>query len=81
MADPFLRFWFGTVFPYESFLEFGQVDMIRERLEPQIQTHIFWCFEQLCRDYVRQHSMQFNCGRQWAKNYEIDVPGVMWMVV
>ncbi len=79
VADPFLRLWFGTVFPYESFLEFGQLDMIRERLEPQIQEHISWCFKQLCRDYVRQHAMQFNClkvGRQWARNYEIDVAGV-----
>jgi AAA+ ATPase superfamily predicted ATPase len=79
VADPFLRLWFGSIFPYESFLEFGQVDAIRKRLEPLITNHIAFCFEQLCRDYVRRHAIEYNClqvGRQWAAHYEIDVAGV-----
>ncbi len=79
VADPFLRLWFGTIFPYESFLEFGQMETIVERLQPKIQTHIAHCFEQLCRNYVQQQSEVLNClkvGRQWAGNYEIDVAGI-----
>ena len=79
VADPFLRLWFGTIFPYESFLEFGQIETIKERLQPQIKTHIAHCFEKLCRNYVHQQSASLNClkvGRQWAGNYEIDVAGV-----
>ncbi len=61
VADPFLRLWFGTIFSYESFLEFGQSDEIMERLQPQIQTHIAHCFEQLCRNYVQQHASSLYC--------------------
>lgn len=79
VADPFLRLWFGSIFPYESFLEFGQADTIRERLQPQIQNHIAYCYEQLCRQYVQRQAHSFDClkvGRQWSANYEIDVAGV-----
>jgi hypothetical protein len=31
VADPFLRLWFGTIFPYESFLEFGQIETVIAR--------------------------------------------------
>ena len=79
VADPFLRLWFGSISPYDSFLEFGQSDIIMERLNPLIQKHIAFCYEQLCRDFVKNNPSTFNClrvGRQWAANYEIDVAGV-----
>lgn len=67
---PFLRLWFGSIYPYDSFLEFGQADLIMERLTPLIQTHIaFCCYEQLCREYVRCSATTFGClkvGRQWS---------------
>lgn len=79
VADPFLRLWFGSIFPYESFLEFGQIDIIRERLQPQIQAHIAYCFEQICRSYVQRQASNYGClkvGRQWTGKYEIDVAGI-----
>ena len=79
VADPFLRLWFGTIFPYESFLEFGRVDTVKKRLKPQIDAHISHCFELLCRKYVALHANEFDClkvGRQWSSHYEIDVAGV-----
>ncbi len=79
VADPFLRLWFGAIFPYESFFEFDQIEIIKERLQPQIQLHIAHCFEQLCRNYVLQRAVGMGClkvGRQWSANYELDIAGV-----
>jgi hypothetical protein len=79
VSDPFLRLWFGTIYPYDSFLEFGQAELIMERLNPLIRNHVAFCYEQLCRDYVRHAFRTFDClkvGRQWSGNYEIDVAGV-----
>lgn len=79
VADPFLRLWFGSIYPYDSFLEFGQMEAIRERLGPLIESHVAFCFEQLCRFYVQKNATRYNClkvGRQWSGKYEIDVAGV-----
>ena len=79
VADPFLRLWFGSIYPYDSFLEFGQTEIIIERLNPLIQSHISFCYEELCRNYVKNNASTFNClriGRQWAGNYELDIAGV-----
>ena len=79
VADPFLRLWFGAIYPYESFLEFGQHELVAERLRPLIENHIAHCYEKLCRDYVGYSTDAHGCvrvGRQWGKNYEIDVAGV-----
>ena len=79
VADPFLRLWFGAIYPYESFLEFGQIDLVEDRLKPMIDNHIAHCYERLCRDYIKFRADAFDClrvGRQWGRNYEIDVVGV-----
>jgi len=79
VADPFLRLWFGSIYPYDSFLEFGQIKIIMERLNPLIQSHISFCYEQLCRNFVKNNASTFNClrvGRQWSGNYELDIAGV-----
>ena len=50
-----------------------------ERLHPLIQNHISFCYEQLCRDFVKNNASTFNClriGRQWSDNYELDIAGV-----
>lgn len=79
VADPFLRLWFGSIYPYDSFLEFGQTELVMERLSPLIQSHISFCYEQLCRDFVKTNHATFDClkvGRQWGANYKIDIAAV-----
>ncbi len=79
ISDPFLRLWFGAIYPYESFLEFDQIELVEKRLKPLIMNHIAYCYEKLCRDFVRSTPGAFGChkiGRQWGRNYEIDVAGV-----
>ncbi|BBO72803.1 ATPase [Desulfosarcina widdelii] len=79
VADPFLRLWFGAIYPYASFLEFGQIRVVEERLRPLIDSHIAHCYEKLCREFVSFRAVEMDClrvGRQWGRNYEIDVAGV-----
>ena len=79
VADPFMRLWFGSIYPYESFLEFDQAELVELRLQPLLQNHISHCFETMCRDFVRQRVLELGClrvGRQWGKGYEIDIAGV-----
>lgn len=79
VVDPFLRLWFGTIYPYESFLEFGQTDLVVKRLRPMIHQHIAHCYEKLCQAYTKKRAGEFECvrvGRQWSGQYEIDVAGV-----
>lgn len=79
ITDPFLRLWFGAIYPYESFLEFDQLDLVEKRLTPLIESHIAHCYEKLCRDYVKFSPDAFGChriGRQWGKTFEIDIAGV-----
>ena len=77
--DFFVRLWFGAIYPYDSFLEFGQREQILERLAPLIRQHIAYCYEQMCRDFIkvnRQHFDIVRLGRQWGKDYEIEICGV-----
>ena len=79
VSDPYIRLWFGCVYPYESFLEFGEKEKILDKLFPLLHTHTAYCFEVLARDYVKRHFEKYDCikvGRQWSGNYEIDVAGV-----
>ena len=44
-----------------------------------IRAHIAHCYENLCREYTRSRAGELDCiriGRQWGKQYEIDVAGV-----
>jgi len=79
VTDPFLRLWFGCIYPYESFLEFEQPDLVMKKINNLITNHISGCFEDICRTFVKENMLKFNCikvGRQWSKNYEIDIAGV-----
>ncbi len=79
IVEPFLRLWFGCIYPYESFLEFDEQEIIMNKLQPLIKKHIAYCFEDLSRQYARHNYLGRECvriGRQWGKDYEIDIAGV-----
>ena len=79
ITDPFMRLWFGCVYPFLSFLEFEEPEKIIERVLSLSQQHISVCFEELSREYLRMHMLDYDCikvGRQWDRNYEIDVVGL-----
>ncbi len=50
-----------------------------EKIQPLLRQHIASAFEEICRWYVRYQIGAYNCvgvGRQWGKDYEVDVAGV-----
>jgi hypothetical protein len=68
-----------SIYPYESFLEFGKFRVVAERLRSLIDSHIAHCYEKLCREFVSFQAVELDClrvGRQWGKNNEIEVAGV-----
>lgn len=80
ITDPFLRLWFGCVYPYESYFEIDAPLSALERLRPLLDHHIQYCYEELCRHYTKAQltsgSGAINVGRQWGAHYEIDVAAV-----
>ena len=79
VSDPFLRLWFGCVAPYESLVEFGKIEETERLMQGRRASHMAWAFEEICRQYVEDVSMQYGAvkvGRFWNKSSEIDVVGV-----
>lgn len=79
VSDPFFRMWFGAIYPYISFFEFAETEPAYSRIEPRITTLISECYEEVCRQWVREKALDFHAvsvGRQWSTVYEIDVAGV-----
>jgi uncharacterized protein len=55
LSDPFLRFWFRFVFPYQSELETGLQarDLWKSAVAPALSDHVAPVFEDLCREWTR----------------------------
>ena len=71
LADPFLRFWFRFVFPYQSDLEAG-LDaraLYRAEVAPALADHVSPAFEAQCRTFVRSTlgDEVTRVGRWWGK--------------
>ncbi len=78
VCDPFFRLWFGTIYPYESFLEIGNTSLVLRRIRERLTNHIAKCYEELCTERLLSVEDDMQClkiGRQWGKNYEIDIAG------
>jgi len=55
LSDPFLRFWFRFVFPFQAELETGlrADDLWESTVKPALSDHVAPVFEDLCRDWTR----------------------------
>jgi AAA+ ATPase superfamily predicted ATPase len=81
VRDNFLRFWYRFVLPNRSLLEMGEGERVwRERIEPHLDEHLSFVFEDVCREYVQRHAReklpvlaQGEVGRHWHKDAEIEV--------
>jgi AAA+ ATPase superfamily predicted ATPase len=79
VCDPFFRLWFGTIYPYESFLEIGNKSLVLKRIKKRLAGHLAECYEDICAENILGDAEQFQylkIGRQWGANYEIDLSGV-----
>lgn len=54
LADPFLRFWFRYVFPFQESLGAGLTpeDLWDSQIQTTLPEHVSWTFEDLCRQWV-----------------------------
>jgi uncharacterized protein len=92
LNDPFLRFWFRFVFPYQTELETGLAadDLWRGMVKPQLGDHVAPVFEDICRDWTRTNygGIAQRVGGWWGHsrndlrrtgqrtNEEIDIVGI-----
>jgi AAA+ ATPase superfamily predicted ATPase len=79
LDDPFLRLWFGCVSPFESLLEFGQLERVEEMMAERLAGHLGSAFEEVCRQHVEDrldHIGAVKVGRFWSRREEIDVVAV-----
>lgn len=62
-----------------SFFEFAETEPAYSRIEPLINKLIAECYDEVCRQWIRERALDFNAvsvGRQWSSAYEIDVVAV-----
>jgi uncharacterized protein len=70
LEDPFLRFWFRFVFPFQADLEAGLApgDLYDSEIAPELPDHVAPVFEDLCREHVRvtMGATATRVGRWWG---------------
>lgn len=70
LEDPFLRFWFRFVFPFQADLEAGLAaeDLFDSEIGPALADHVAPVFEDLCREHVRaaMGGTATKVGRWWG---------------
>lgn len=72
LQDPFLRFWFRFVFPYQADLEAGlqPEDLFDREIDPELADHVAPVFEDLCREHARRSfgGRATRVGRWWGNS-------------
>lgn len=72
LDDPFLRFWFRFVFPYQADLEAGlpPSDLFDTEIGPALAEHVSPVFEGAAREYVRARmgTTATRVGRWWGNS-------------
>jgi AAA+ ATPase superfamily predicted ATPase len=84
ITDPFLRFWFRFVHPFQGSLELGLVDAVLEqRVIPSFNQFLGYGFEEASREYLarlaRAGALPFlpeRIGGWWDQNEEIDLVAI-----
>jgi AAA+ ATPase superfamily predicted ATPase len=68
LRDPFLRFWFRFVFPFQDDLESGlaATTLYETEVEPVLNDHVGPEFEDYCRRWTRVHHAATRVGAWWG---------------
>ena len=91
LRDPFFRFWFRFVFPFQDDLESGlaATTLYDTEIEPVLADHVGPEFEEYCRSWVRSNAPAPKVGSWWGPSLnelrkagtrtteEIDIVGVV----
>jgi AAA+ ATPase superfamily predicted ATPase len=71
LEDPFLRFWFRFVFPFQADLESGlkAADLYDGEVGPMLADHVAPVFEDWCRTWLRDHraAVASRLGSWWGR--------------
>ncbi len=76
IRDNFFNFWFRYVYPYKSDLEIQKFENILSNINDNLINILSQNYENLCLDYVKHKYYNFEVGRWWNKDMEIDVLGM-----
>lgn len=76
--DYFLQFWFRYIFPYLSYIEMGNTDLVLNKIEQSFNEYLSFIFERVCRELIMEKAdfPILQCGRHWDRDMEIDVVAV-----
>jgi AAA+ ATPase superfamily predicted ATPase len=68
LLDPFLRFWFRFVFPFQDDLESGLPGrrLYATEVEPTLNSHVAGEFEEFCRGWTRATQPVTTVGSWWG---------------
>jgi uncharacterized protein len=68
VADPFLRFWFRFVFPFQDDLKSGVLpaNHYDNEIKPVFSEHVAPVFESLCREWTRRELGASRVGSWWG---------------
>ena len=72
LIDPFFRFWFRFVFPFQDDLGAGLpgVRLFTSEVEPVLNDHVASAFEEQCRQWVREHQDVTRVGLWWGRSLD-----------
>ena len=75
ISDQFLRFWFKFIGPYQSYVEQGQLSLIREKIEEYYNSFTGRTLEQYFRALAMESGRYTQVGCWWSSKgkYEIDM--------
>lgn len=75
MKDNMMRFWFRYVFQYQSLLEMGRIEPVKQKIMEEWNQIVSLPFEDVCRQIVVDHCpfIPQNIGAWWDKGEEIDL--------
>ena len=80
IKDNYLRFWFCYIYPYQSYLEIGNLEYPFHKIEKEFDVWVSKTYENLCREsilYSKEIPFPLlETGRWWDKNTEIDILGL-----
>jgi len=78
IKDYYIRFWFSFVFPFENYLEIGNIKYLHDNFTKKFDLYLSHVFE----EQMQSLSLNFipfpvqRIGKYWDKNIEIDIVGL-----
>ncbi len=79
IADPYFAFWFRYVYPNRSRLQRGRIDATLAAIESDLDNHLGWVFEQVCRTWVERYAngaafeRAQGVGGYWTRTHDLEV--------